>query len=163
MVVRYGVPSFFYEIPSVTQVVGCVPYFPVDAFGKFFGITFVKEGGVFGPHHVKKNTKTCVISLHMRILGPILRTKSPLLLLMCALIRLVRAVVFGIHQYDINAQFRLLLVKLAGNFEQYAYAACTVVGAEDGCVPVLFIGVGICPGAAVPVREKQDAFFVSGL
>lgn len=57
VVVRYGAPSFFYEIPSVTQVVGCVPYLPVDAFGKFFGIAFVEEGGVFGPHHVKKNTK----------------------------------------------------------------------------------------------------------
>lgn len=99
----------------------------------------------------------------MRILGPILRTKSPLLLLMCALIRLVRAVVFGIHQYDINAQFRLLLVKLAGNFEQYAYAACTVVGAEDGCVPVLFIGVGICQGRLSQCERSKMRFFVSGL
>ena len=34
---------------------------------------------------------------------------------------LVRAVVFGIYQYDVDAQLGLLFVQLAGYFEQYAY------------------------------------------
>ena len=34
----------------------------------------------------------------------------------------------------------------------------TVVGAENGCVTVFLVRVGICPWAAVPMREQHDAF-----
>ena len=78
-------------------------------------------------------------------------------------IGLVRPVVFGVHQYDVDTQFRQLLMELAGNFEQYAYTACPVVGAENGCMPFRFIRVGIRPGTAVPMREKHDAFLCFGL
>ena len=163
MVVGYNIPFFFYEITSVAQVIGCIPYFPVDAFGKLFGVSFVEESGVFGAYHIKKDAETRIISLYMGILCPVLRTERPILFLMVACIGLVRAVVFGIYQYDVDAQLRLLFVQLAGYFEQYAYPARTVVGAENGCVTVFLVRVGICPWTAVPMREQHDAFLRFGL
>ena len=104
VVVGYDIPFFFYEITSVAQVIGRIPYFPVDAFGKLFGVSFVEESGVFGAYHIKKDAKTRIISLDMGILCPVLRTERPILFLMVACIGLVRAVVFGIYQYDVDAQ-----------------------------------------------------------
>ena len=52
---------------------------------------------------------------------------------------------------------------MSGYFQQYTDAAGTIVGTEDGGVVLLGIGIGICPRAAVPVGEEDDAFSGVGL
>ena len=53
----------------------------------------------------------------MRIACPILCTERPIFLSMVSLVILMRSIILGIYKNNVDAQLRLLLLDLPGNFE----------------------------------------------
>ena len=73
------------------------------------------------------------------------------------------AIVFGIEEDDVYAHLGCFLLYLTGYFEQYTHAAGAVVNPQNVFSVVLFVGVVVGIGAAVPVCAEHDALAAVGL
>ena len=131
---------------------------------KFFRIPFFHKHTAFTSYHIEQDTKTCIISLYMRIACPILRSQTPEFLLMLSCIKLWRTVVLCIQQNDINPQFRLLLIdqtsyfhiKLLPHWHHHLHPKSEFYGSsrQDRYQPM-----GVYPN----VQTKRFVFLLSGL
>ena len=71
--------------------------------------------------------------------SPVLRAEAPVFAFVRAIVKIRSAIVLGIEEDEVNAQGGGLLLQLAGNLQQYAYAAGPVVRPVNGGAVVFLL------------------------
>ena len=159
MVVCYKSSVSIHESLSVTRFLCRFPNLLIYVRSKFFRIPFFHKHTAFTSYHIEQDTKTCIISLYMRITCPILRSQTPEFLLMLSCIKLWRTIVLCIQQNDINPQFRLLLIDQTSYFEQSSYPTGTIICTQNRSFMVLLVRIVISPWACIPMCKQSDSLF----
>lgn len=103
MVVCHFGAFFFGEEVAEAQAVGCVPYLVHVLTGGSLRELFLVEGGVLSAHHVEQDAVAGIIAVYMRYSSPILRAQAPSVVLVCTLIEVGDAIVFGVKEDDVDA------------------------------------------------------------
>lgn len=103
MVVCHFGAFFFGEEVAEAQAVGCVPYLVHVLTGGSLRELFLVEGGVLSTHHVEQDAVAGIIAVYMGYSSPILRAQAPSVVLVCTLIEVGDAIVFGVKEDDVDA------------------------------------------------------------
>ena len=141
---------------------GGAPHAVDNAGGVLHGETFFIERGTLAADHVEQDAIAIGFGLLLGEMGgPVLGTEGPRVAGIGGGAPLGGAPVFGVEADEIDSEGKAVGLALRqaqgpSELEEDGDAGGTVVGGEDGLMPVGFVGVVVGPGTAVPVGTKQD-------
>ena len=108
VVISYSTTVFLREIDSDTYIMSFFPDFVDDVSCKSFREIFLIETCIGISNHIQKDAETCIVTIYMLPTGPILRTKTPGVLIMLSVVPLWCAIVFQVKTNQVNTNCSLL-------------------------------------------------------
>ena len=136
---------------------GGTPHTVDNARGVLLRQALLIEHGALTTDHVEQDAIAIGLGLLLGEMGsPVLGAEGPGVALVGDVAPLRGAPVFGIEGNEIDADFQTIRQQ-AGELEHDADAGGTVIGGEDGLMPVGLVGVVVGPGTAVPVGTDEYA------
>src|ERR1022692_2130874 len=104
------------------------------------------------PNHIEQDAIIGEVFGFVEALSPELGAEGIRVSILC------NTIILSIFKKHYNADIRVFQLQVTRYFEHHPDSAGTVIGGIDGFF--LVNGILICPGAAIPVRAKQDLFML---
>ena len=149
--------SFFVnEERALPYLTRRIPYTVDNVAGVFQRVHLAIECSILASHHIEQNT-ILRRGYKWHVLSEILCSESPsVIIARLSLFPLRSTPVLGIEAYEIDTNIeRRICLQQPGDLNHHGYPRGSIVGCKDGFMPVVGIGVVICPRTTVPMSAEH--------